>query len=420
MRTITIIGSGASGLACAISAAVRAKHEKLSVRIEVLESDARACRSILQTGNGRCNFSNLEIRPELYSNGDFADDVLEGAAKVAEAQFVQKGTSELAKANPSISFLEYLGLEWREAVAGMLFPATNKASTVRDVLLGACDVLGVGIRLDAKAARVDVPNGERNLFSIQLGNREVLHSDAVVISCGGSATDQLLGSEFPFRKKRPVLCPIATVGDVAARLQNIRVKCKASLLREGNVISNEAGEVLFRKYGISGIAAFNLSREAKQGDVVSLDLLYGIDCDLKLRHKRMMALYGHAITWSQLLRGLVLPEVAEAAMSMSNLSADGVVEPDELSSLEDVLHGFKIPVEGLAEPERAQVMRGGYDVSQWDPGTLESRSCDRLYATGEALDVDGPCGGYNLHFAWCSGIVAGHSLAGSLADEASR
>ena len=184
-----------------------------------------------------------------------------------------------------------------------------------------------------------------------------------------------------------MLCPLACeapTGVSLASLDGRRAHAVARLLRNGTVVAREEGEVLFRGYGLSGIAAFDLSREARAGDVVSLDLTCGLD-------------EGRA-------RDLV-----RAADGCA-----GILDPSIARELNDSLElarDLRLVVRGPAEPERAQVTRGGLVTGQFDPATLEARGMPGLFACGEALDVDGACGGFNLAWAWKSGMVAGGAAA---------
>ena len=161
-------------------------------------------------------------------------------------------------------------------------------------------------------------------------------------------------------------------------LQNRRDAIEERARSELNMV--KAGEVLFRDYGLSGIAIFDLSRCARPGDVITLDLTCGLS---ESRARRL----------------------AEAAGGCSGL-LDPVIAAELKGSL-DIARDLRLVVSGPAEPQRAQVTRGGLLTAQFDPATLEALELPGLFASGEALDVDGACGGFNLAWAWKSGLVAG-------------
>ena len=169
-------------------------------------------------------------------------------------------------------------------------------------------------------------------------------------------------------------------------LDGRRAHVVARLVRDGREVAREVGEVLFRPYGLSGIVVFDLSRHARPGDVVSLDLTCGLD------RERARELAGAAGSCA----GVLDPVIA------------GALGQDALDQALDL----RFVVQGPAEPERAQVTRGGLLTGQFDPATLEARERPGLFACGEALNVDGACGGFNLAWAWKSGLVAGRAAAG--------
>ena len=212
---------------------------------------------------------------------------------------------------------------------------------------------------------------------------------------GGEGLTQSLG--LACSAYEPTLCSLAcTPADDAVDLRALdgrRAHVVARLLRSGAEVAREAGEVLFRPYGLSGIAIFDLSRFALPGDVIALDLTCGMDRD---RGRRLVAAAGGSA------KGVLDPLIAAALGG-----ADGM-------GVLDMARDLRFVVSGTADPERAQVTRGGLLVSQFDPATLAARELPGLFACGEALDVDAACGGFNLAWAWKSGLVAGRA-AGSAA-----
>ena len=184
-----------------------------------------------------------------------------------------------------------------------------------------------------------------------------------------------------------MLCALACeapAGVTPADLDGRRAHVNARLLRDGSEVARGTGEVLFRSYGLSGIVVFDLSRTARPGDVIALDLTSGMD---GARARALARAAGG-------LAGLLDPVIASAL-------------GDDVEAARDL----RFTVRGPAEPERAQVTRGGLLTAQFDQKTLEARGLPGLFACGEALDVDGACGGFNLAWAWKSGLVAGTGAA---------
>lgn len=360
---VAVVGGGASGLAAAVAAA------EAGASVVVLERDLACGRTILATGNGRCNFSNSSLDSARYNDPSFV-----GA--VAGERF---GADVLR-------FFRDCGLAWAEEEGGRLYPLSRQAASVREVLLararGAGAVLAPG--REATSVRSAAGGARWELEYDGPAGAGLLAARTVVVAAGGG--ERILGELGlacdPFE---PVLCSLACSPlrrDVSLdELDGRRAHVLARLLRDGAEVARGDGEVLFRPYGLSGIVVFDLSREARAGDVVALDLTCGMsDEDL-----------------ARCAPAGALDPVVAAALGRDALAA---------------ARDLRFLVSGPAEPERAQVTRGGLACGQFDPATLEARDLPGLFACGEALDVDGACGGFNLAWAWKSGLVAGRS-AGS-------
>ena len=187
-------------------------------------------------------------------------------------------------------------------------------------------------------------------------------------------------------------------------------------MRGGEQVARERGEVMFRDYGVSGVAVFNLSRLARPGDTLAVDFLPDIPPQqmehfLLARRKRMQRCLGAAPTCERFLSGLLLPAVAGVLLRRVGLAPAAEFAKTDAANLATALKGFALTVEGIGDERQCQVRRGGFPVGAFNPETCESKAHPGLFVVGEALDVDAPCGGYNLHWAWSSGMLAGHAAA---------
>lgn len=438
-RRIAIVGGGAAGLAAAVAAS-RALHEAggaASFQIIVFEADERVGRSILATGNGRCNFSNRHIDGSVYRNGDYVCRALSSLHQVEGS--ARRGD---VRQNDVQDFFRNLGMEWREEAEGRLYPVTGKASTVVDVLRAEMARSGVVEACGRRAARIDFPHGEGGLFHIRFDDGSVEHAATVVLAVGGKhavhrrgeaqtgereGCAALLPERYAATPLRPVLGPLAVREDVVRQLDNIRVRARVRLADDapfGKTKAVEQGEVLFRSYGVSGICVFNLSRFAEPGDALFIDFLPQVDyveCRrfLSERLRRLSALdgAGERLPGEAFLRGLLLPPVARAVLRQAGIGSDRLVGMGDIAVLEEALKAFPLTVAGIGDERQCQVLRGGLSVDDFDAETMESLHDAGLFAAGEALDVDAPCGGYNLHWAWASGILAGRSAAHHVAGQ---
>ncbi|MBO7674422.1 MAG: aminoacetone oxidase family FAD-binding enzyme [Atopobiaceae bacterium] len=369
---VCVVGGGAAGLTAAIVAAEK------GCSVVVLERDEECGRTILATGNGRCNFANAQLAADVYNDATFV-------ARVAGAHWL----------DDVLEFFRTCGLAWAEEAEGRLYPVSRQAASVRNVLLARAARAGVTLAPLREVAvitrtRAGFAVGYRELFA--QGRTGCLDARAVVIASGGGTPAACLGLGLRAAPFVPLLCPLACTGPALDALDGRRAHANVGLERDGTVVMAQRGEVLFRPYGLSGIVVFDLSRHARPGDRLLLDLMPDVTLD------EAQALATHTID------GLLDPAIAHVLVSMTSSTAQALELGKRLT----------YRVEGTADDARAQVSRGGLLTSQFDPTTLQAHAIDGLFACGEALDVDGPCGGYNLAWAWKSGLVCGTATAGRL------
>lgn len=401
MKKLMIIGGGAAGLAAAVAAAdaLRARGVRVGadagadgVDVAVCEADERVGRSILATGNGRCNFSNAQVDAAAYRNAAFVGAALD---ELRRAGGLRGGDG----ADPVHAFFADLGLVWREEGEGRLYPLANKATSVLEVLRAAASDAGVREECGREAVRLDAPARKGDRFHVRFADGAVLHAEAVIVAAGGNAARALVPEGLAWEEPRAVLGPLRTDARLVKALNNIRVRCAASLVgRDGAEKACERGEVLFRDYGVSGIAVFNLSRFAEPGDTLRIDLL---------------PQHGEA-PLEELLRARL------ASLRERGGAGTGDDAQRDVPALVRALKGLALEVRGVGEARQCQVHRGGFLVEAFDPRTCAARAVPGLHVVGEALDVDAPCGGYNLHWAWASGMLAGRAAAESLMEGARR
>ncbi|MCD8316971.1 MAG: NAD(P)/FAD-dependent oxidoreductase, partial [Eggerthellaceae bacterium] len=199
----------------------------------------------------------------------------------------------------------------------------------------------------------------------------------------------------------PVLGPIALDSPYPKYLDNIRIRGELKLVRKNSLVAKEDGEVLFRKYGISGIAAFNLSRLIRRNDIIVLDLFPKMASSdlaefLKGRAKQLGYYLHRDATYADMLKGIVLERVSDVMLEAVSLSPDAPFETSNAELLAAALKSLTFDVTGIGDPTHCQI-----------PSSMASKEQPGLYVVGEAVDIDAPCGGYNLHWAWASGLLAG-------------
>ena len=405
MKKIAIIGGGASGLAAAVAAGESAYQAGEEVEVHLYEASDRIGRSILATGNGRCNFTNAQIVADAYRNPSFV-----GTALTAFEKAFPKGRHP----NGVAAFFAERGMLYREEGEGRMYPLANKASVVLDVLRSRLDVLEAHVHVEARVDTIDTPRGDRPHFTMRMADGAFERADAVILACGGKVGRAMLPDAFAFVDQHPVLCSLATDTTYVRELDNIRAKATLSLIRDDGIKAKEAGEVMFRKYGISGICAFDLSRFAEPEDHLSVDFLpFVAELDAQSftadRMKALAPFFTDGVTCANFLEGMVLPRVADALLKYAGIEAGSPANHPNSLKLMSALKDFRAEVKGPGDAEHAQVQRGGFAVDGFDAETFEANAVPRLHVVGEALDVDAPCGGFNLHWAFASGLMAGRS-----------
>lgn len=391
---VLIIGGGAAGLPAAIASA------RLGGAVTVLEGSARVGRKILESGNGRCNLSNLSASPAAYNHPDFVEPVL--SAYPCEA---------------IRDFFGDIGLLTRADNEGRVYPATNTATSVLDVLRLECAHLGVKVRTGFQVARISYEAGSGG-FEALSQDGDVVRAETVAVTTGGGSLLAGLGHEMI--ETTPVLGPMRTETEPIRGLSGVRVRCAATLFAGvgddntgGTPVVTERGELLFRDYGVSGIMIFDLSRYLEAGCAISIDFFPDVALpELQTMIEQRVA----ALSWrtaETFFAGMLHDRVGRAVLRAAGIGVDTPVEELPAVSLAALLKDFRLSVLGMGDANQAQVTRGGASVTEFDSITMASRVADGLFAAGEVLDVDGRSGGFNLHWAWASGIVAGEAAARS-------
>ena len=394
MTHVVIIGGGAAGLAAAAAAS------GAGAQVTLLEAKDRVGKSILATGNGRCNLTNMQMSPLAYSDPEGVTPLLE----------------KYTPARVRMMFEDF-GLISQAEDDGRVYPASNTASSVLDVLRNACKRRGVHEVCDCHVASIE-PAAQG--FNVHAGE-EMFHADRVIVTVGGGV-DLLSGIGHTVTPFSPVLCSLATDTKPLRGLSGLRAKAMVSVYRSGageDPIYAEPGEVLFRDYGLSGIVIFDISRVAKEGDILSLDLL-PVPADMleTALHQRLEELRDEARhfgapgpTYSDLLCGMLHARINDAVLRAAGCRPTSAARAQKFGAIARAFKDLRVQVKGVGDTKHAQVTRGGAVLSEFDPIKLESKLHPGLYAAGETLDVDGVCGGYNLHWAWASGTAAGLSAA---------
>ena len=406
---IAVIGGGASGLAAALAA-----RESLDNHVTVFERQNRVGRKLLATGNGRCNLANRGASLAHYHGRD------PGFAGPALARFGPEET---------LRWFASLGLVTTTEPSGRVYPASDTAGSVVDVLRLALEARGGETVCAMPIARAE-KRGGRFLLTGPAG--EEYTCDKLIVACGGAAGARLGGmlsgyellGAFGHRRTglRPSLVQLKTDNTWTRPLKGVRTQAHISLEHDGTILAAADGEIQFTDYGVSGPAAYDISRAASlagPGCTVCIRLLPEldqVDIMIYLSAKRNDFPDYRA---ENILSGALHNSIARAVLRRAGIPLDArlwALSDGVLELIADTLCRYELPLTGTLGFDDAQVTAGGVETDGFDPGTMESRLVTGLYACGEVLDIDGDCGGYNLQWAWSSGRLAGLAAGDLLED----
>ncbi len=402
-KDIIIIGGGASGL----FAAIKAKENNPQKEVAVIEAQNRVGRKLLSTGNGRCNLTNTACSKTHY-HGSFR--------KYVDTVF------ELCSVDRVINEFMKLGLMTKVEDEGRVYPVSNHAGSVLDVLRFRLEALGVEITCDTKVN--DIKNKNNN-FYVSTNNGELICEKLIV--CSGSCAAPKLGADSGIIKNlkelghnitplSPALCPVRVKSDLLPSLKGVRVESKVSLFDGESLIKEEYGEVQFADNSLSGICVFNLSSILKKvrKPFVIIDLLPYFDKrylkSIILKNKDIF----NNLNIENLFTGIFVKKLGMAILKQAQVlpfsRRINSITVEEIERIVDVVKNWKFEALKSNDFSRAQVVSGGVVGNEINPYSMESAIMKNLYICGEAIDIDGDCGGFNLQFAFASGIIAGENV----------
>ena len=400
---IGIIGGGASGMAAALAAA-----ENKDVQVILMERQARVGRKLQATGNGRCNLTNLHA-----CEGGYHGDEPSFAA-YAIGQFGPEAT---------LNWFRRLGLFTVAETSGRVYPYSDQANSVLDVLRFALEKPNIEVKLGFEVEKVKKTAGGFRVES----KEETLECDKLIIACGGLAGTKLGGTMSGYKllrslghkctKLRPTLVQLKTGWNGVTALKGVRANCHAAIYHNGQLHQESTGEIQFTEYGLSGPVMFEISRDACQGGgewICRMDLLP--EFSMEVLKEELLRRRNTNLPTSELLTGILhnrLGRVVTQAVGISGYVPVSQLEEPEIQEVCRAVKDFEITLTEPMGMDSAQVTAGGILTKEFEETTMESRLVPGLYACGEVLDIDGDCGGYNLQWAWSSGRLAGTHAGGN-------
>lgn len=404
MKNVIVIGAGASGLIAAIYAKSKGNN------VILLEKNEICGKKILATGNGRCNFWNEDQRLEHYRSSNFAE---------LEKIINNKNREEI------LNFFVKIGIE-PKIKNGYYYPNSNQAISIKKALELEAKKQNVTIKTDSEV--VDLKK-EKDDFKVILKNREKIISNSVILATGSKAAPKTGSDGIGYQickkfnhtivKPLPALVQLKADGKFLKDWEGIRTDVLVKLYENDKKIGEEIGEIQLTNYGISGICVFNLSGRVSRGlndnkkETVKINFLNSLNINLpkdfiEWMNKRNLLVKDRSIF--ELLEGVLNYKLVNVLLKKSKINNNMKWEELSLSSKNDLsenITSFKLEIIGTNSFDKAQVCSGGIPLNEIDVNDMQSLKVKGLYIIGELLDVDGDCGGYNLEWAWITGMIAG-------------
>lgn len=392
---IIIIGGGISGIFAAI------ESKRLGHEVLVLEKKDRILKKMLTTGNGRCNLTNVNVTPEHYNS-----------------KFVSKALSSFTNRD----FIDYLKTiaVFTTCEGNKVYPQTLKAQTVVTQLLEEVKELGIEVITSSPVLKVE----KKNNFTVYTNEHKYV-ADRVVFATGGCSSPNLGsdGKSFEVLKSLghkitdlyPALTQLTSNSRDLKSISGVKVYSKPKLYVDGNFVQEEEGEVLFTEYGLSGPPILNLSKKVnmERGDkYMQFSLINYSNEDTKDELYNMYYMFSH-YPLKRWLMGIVDKKLVAYICKKLDLNQDvpvGNIDENKFKVLVQELLEHRVDISGTKGFETSQVTLGGVELSQVDEITFESKVVKGLYIIGEALNIDGVCGGYNIQWAVSSAIMMSRNL----------
>ena len=406
MKKIVIIGGGISGFTSAITSKTNNNE------VIILEGQDKPLKKLLITGNGKCNYFNEEFIFSKYHS--FNEELL-------------KNIISLENKNKILTFFKSIGIIPR-IKENYYYPYSNQAISVKNSFLKEIENKNIKLKLNSYVKDIKKENDKFLVYY----NNDVLVCDELIISTGGKSYPKTGsdGSGYNLSKKLghtinkilPALVGLKCKEPFLKKLNGVRSNATVSLFINNKLIKSETGEVQFTNYGLSGICIFNLSsiasRSISENKKVKISINF-LD-KLKIKNKKSFQEFILSSEYnfkkekvSYFLDNLLNYKLTNVILEKTKIERNKLVSKlsdNEINMLFENLFSFTINIIDTNNFESAQITSGGVSLYEINPLTFESKIVANLYLTGEVLDIDGDCGGYNISFAVLSGILAGESV----------
>ncbi|MFW6001608.1 MAG: NAD(P)/FAD-dependent oxidoreductase [Halanaerobium sp.] len=400
---LIIAGAGPAGLFAAVQAAENNENKK----ILILEKNSSAGKKLLISGSGQCNLTHAgEIADFFDHYGDNYNFLMGPLYSFDNQQLMQ--------------FFKNRGIEFREARGGKIFPQSNQASDILNVLLEESKNRGVKIIYNTAVEKVEHKDG---LFEVKCADK-MYKSKYFLLAAGGKSFPKTGSTGDGFKiagdlghniiKPRPALAPVVIKNYQFKMLSGISLRNKRiSLWRKDNLIKSWNDDLLLTHRGLSGPGIINYSRYMKKGDIIKIKLLKYDKQELEDNLIKRIEREGRLNLLNLLIKYPLAQRLIEKLLEIADIDGSqnaAHLRKEQRKEIVELFSSLEFKIKDLADFNQSMVTKGGIDLSQINPQTMESKIIDNFFAAGEVLDIDGDTGGYNLQAAFSTAFAAGNEL----------
>lgn len=400
---LVVVGAGASGMMAAITAARENK------KVCIIEKLDKAGKKLLATGNGKCNFTNAHMTSDCFrGDEDFVQSVLDRFS-----------------VTDCLDFFHSIGI-YPKNKNGYYYPNSEQAASVTNALVYELNRLGVKIFFETMIHEIVTKQDEVCVYT----NKGCYVGKSVLIATGllaspklgsdGSSFDIIKGLGHRFSPVLPALCGFYCKGIKFKQVSGVRAYGTVKAYIDNICVAEDTGEIQFTDYGLSGIPVFQISRYLSRGLYekkkveIKLNILPDFNKAQLLQELNHRKTIGQSMPVMNLLNGLINQKLIDIVLDKAGIRADMLgssLSELDICKLAEYLQEMNVRVTNYRDFEFVQICTGGLPISDINTETLESRFAKNVHFAGEILDVDGICGGYNLHFAWATGYIVGKAIS---------
>lgn len=408
MSKVIVAGAGAAGMMAAIAAAKKG-HEVL-----LIERNEKTGKKLYITGKGRCNITNASDIDMIFQN------------IITNSKFLYSAVYNFTNQD-TIEFFENLGIKTKIERGNRVFPESDKSSDVINGLHKEIKRLNINLMLNTKITDVIVKDGK--FEHIILENKTKIYADAIIIATGGFSyqTTGSTGDGYAFAKKmghtvidtQPSLVPLNIKDKFIPKLQGLSLKnVKVSLYAGDKLIYSEFGEMLFTHFGVSGpliLSASSFITRKIENKNLTLKIDFKPALSIEQLNARLLRDFSENINkaFKNSLDKLLPKTLISIIVEVSGIPSDKKVNEitkEERGRLIECLKEFPLVIDSKRGYNEAIITKGGIQVKEIDPSTMQSKLVKGVYFAGEVIDTDAMTGGYNLQIAWSTGQLAGQSI----------